>query len=434
MKILNIFYNKKTYIASIIAWIVFQIVWITLYSTDLWYSDFGLYQYYATICADHGTMYPDYSFYHHEYIFAPGWVNMLVLWYKLFGNFDYVPFLLLIFNVSSFYVTNLICKKISQSENILYTVGYLYILTPAFSTTNVILCSEISFIFFATLSLYLSLYRRFINYVLSALFIVVALWIRPLAWAWIISALFFFVLNKVGYKYILAYAASVFLFCGSIGYLTHKNFPDYLYTASTGGVNMIMGANDKATGGYLHEAREEGGLGYLPGLYDDAKTRPVTSLRTGEFLKDYSDKYIYSECDSIYKARSINWIVENPIKWCSTIPNKIKLLFLSGSYVGSPKDTSGIIDHIGKKFCRLFSIWQELLISIVFIISLIGIFTCRKWSISIYYIFTIIVITSAMTIACVVSPRYNHIMLNLLYVFFAMILPFISRKIHAWLR
>lgn len=82
----GIIFTKRVFFSIVFLYVILEILYVVKYADEILVSDPGWYVYYAEECVKHGTMYPDYSNYHDEYIFAPGWVNFIILGIKLLGG------------------------------------------------------------------------------------------------------------------------------------------------------------------------------------------------------------------------------------------------------------------------------------------------------------------------------------------------------------
>lgn len=321
-------FSDALFYSILLSWVVWQLCYVYYGSYDELISDPGFYVYYASECVSHGTIYPDYSNYHDEYIFNPGYINFLVLIIKLTGSTHVVPYLNVVFNLCIVFLTIWLCKLLDISKHATRLIVYAFFALPSFTTIVRHLYSEQLFLLFLLLSICFSLLGKRRYSVGAGIFAAVAVWIRPVALAWIIGAVVF-ILYKRRYAHCVAYVLSYALTCSVIAISTHAHFPDYIYKAETGGVNMIMGANDFATGGYCGEARRDPrGLGYLEGRYDpERETRVKFYVVDSTYVKRFSERYTYKECDSIYRSRALSWIASNPWKWCKLSYRKIQHTF-----------------------------------------------------------------------------------------------------------
>ncbi len=78
-------------------------------------------------------------------------------------------------------------------------------------------------------------------------------------------------------------------------------FGHFEFTSTTGPVNLLLGANDDATGGFNSTVLEKGKAGYIE------FTDSLTYLQKGEF----------------YQRQAVNWITEYPERWLLLAPAKL---------------------------------------------------------------------------------------------------------------
>lgn len=410
-KIISIIFDKRCLLFCGSLYIVLLCFWTLAYKTDMLFSDSGMYQYYALNAYKSGHLYPDMSNYHNSYVFAPGWVNILVLWLHCFGTLHNAQILLVLFNIINLVLIYLTTLEITGKKWHAYLAAYIYMSLPAFFTTAIFLYSDIPFLAFSSASFYLSFRKNWWCVILAGFFITIAFWIRPLAEGWIFASSVLYLFYHRNWKKCFAYLGMVFICIAVIAISTHKNFPDYVYKSTTGGVNLIMGANDRSIGTYSNDAFSEGGLGYLPGAFADSKLPVYVSSDAKEYLTPKSDRYTYLEYDSIYKSRAVDWILHNPIKWISQIPLKCKYMYWCGSFLSTPVENH--INQANPIVVKLLSYWQLIILRFIFIFAIIGMFL-RVWkSPKILSAYIPCIFVSCMTIACVVCTRYNFIIIPL---------------------
>jgi hypothetical protein len=141
--------------------------------------------------------------------------------------------------------------------------------------------------------------------VLSGIFIGSSIGIRPGGWALlfglIIMNLFEWIKTKrLPLQYFYTYIG-VLLFVISFGGFTYSHFGNFEFTSTTGPVNLLLGANDDATGGFNSTVYEKGKAGYIE------RPETLTYIQKGEFYQD----------------AAIKWINDNPGKWLSLVPLKL---------------------------------------------------------------------------------------------------------------
>ncbi len=412
-KVCTLLINKKVFYAFVSLWIIAQVFLIWILWTPDWISDPGLYQYYATQCVNNGCLYPSYENYYDEFVFAPGWVNMLAVVYLITGSFRAVPYLLIIVNVLNLLFIMKICKFVTSNIYVYYALGYIYISIGVNLFSHIQPYSEYFFVLLTNIALYLSFKKKLLYYIVSGFLIALAIWVRPLAYSWIIAILYLGLFYHKSIKLCSFFIAGVFATCIIIGYSTHRNFPDFMFQASTGGGNMIMGADDTATGGYNPIPRQKGGRAYIPREYSEKDSIPVISAVTRRYEKLTSSDFSYKQSDSIYTAKSIEWIKENPLKWTLLFLPKLNILLFNGSLFFVPYKI-GEYKVVGMVF-NILNLWQLWLLRLCCFISLIGLFMGMGKKEIVLLI--PVVLSIGMTIICVSATRYNYIFLFLLTLF-----------------
>lgn len=388
------------------------------YADEILVSDPGWYVYYAEECVKHGTMYPDYSNYHDEYIFAPGWVNFIILGIKLLGGVNWLPLVNVAFDSGIILILYLTGRSIFENKNVGYLACYLYMLLPTFFTMSNHLFTEPPFVFLILLSFYLVWKCKNVYTILIAGGIIaVANWIRPLALAWMIPAVLLLVFYNKKISYAFSYIFGIISVSVMIAFVTHINFPDYIYKSTTGGVNLIMIADsENIEGGFSETSREKGGLGYLEGATDSSRVTNILKYATEDvYFYRQTNKYTYYQYDSIYKCRAMNWIINNPELYVAQIPYKIKNLFKPYylTYSTKPK-------HIKSSYFAFPQIYVKYLVLIrniyyIYMLFFIG-WVCHTWrKKETQYIVLPVILSMTATVIIVTMSRYSIIILPFIY-------------------
>jgi hypothetical protein len=164
--------------------------------------------------------------------------------------------------------------------------------------------TELTFVLLLTISIYL-LIRNDIKLLFSAgILIGISIAVRPLGWAFLAAILLFhfyqFIKTKKSNVGLISVYAGTVLFIFLFGSFNYLHFGKFEFTATTGPVNLLLGANDDATGGFNSIVYEKGNIGYIKN----------------------PEKLTYEQKGDFYLTQAINWIEENPSKWISLIPMK----------------------------------------------------------------------------------------------------------------
>ncbi len=408
---------KYITISFVIIWVALQIILVTAYgiTTIDGGGDPDSYRYYALQAINNCTLYPNNLNYHDNFIFAPGYVNYIILIHSIFGSFKAVLYSQIILNLFIVILLYNLAAKLFNSK-IGYISIWLYLLLTSNLLSPIFGYTELLFIFLSLLSLYLVLSNKWYFIILSGVVLALANWVRPLAIAWMFSVIIYFFLNKSSYKKYACYIAGYIIMIIIIGSITKINFEDFNYASTTGGWNLIMGANDDCSGNYNDIVFREGNIGYISN-----EDKNVLS---------------YKQQDSTYMSRSIKWIIENPINYISYIPSKVKELFLydnqydmSGDVIINQNKFVFILSKLTfsnkiVRFCGNLLYWFLLVCSSV---ALIFFFKDKR----VIFIQLIIMITTFMTLVTVGHPRYHQIFMPYIIISTAFIVEKLISKINS---
>lgn len=426
-KIFNQLLSFRCTAVFALLWLLGQIVYVSIYHYDMLVSDPGFYVDYAMECVKNGTFYPDTSTYYNEYVFNPGWINTIVLWLYVFGNVYYMPYLNVVFNFLILVFLYKTAIKVNLSKKIACLVLYIFMFIPSNFTISLHLYSELQFELFALMSFYFVLGENNRCMILGGICIALAMWTRPIALAWIVAALFLLII-KGEWKNAIVYIGGYAVMCFVIASFTHIYFPDYVYKANTGGVNLAMGANDYADGNFCPQALQPGGIAYIEG----------EKVRDSRAYIGYGDSvhatirrriYTYSQCDSVRTRRAVEWIRANPTKWLSMLPTKTRNLYAAApTFVYSCRADMDDNDNLHILWVVATKLSQRpfYLVVICFCLGLLLVFWRKKeW---VYVVIPVIVCTS-MTIVTVSNCRYNFVMLPYIYLCTAIFIDYVYHKI-----
>lgn len=217
----------------------------------------------------------------------------------------------------------------------------------------------------------------------------------------------------------------VVIIIGTASYISSGHF---VFQSVTVGVNLIMGANDDSDGSYNRTVFNEGKIGGLPN----------------------SDEISYKEKDSIWTKKSIEWIIQNPQKYIKLVPFKLMYMYAVDTYAFSTfynneKKTSGS-DYISPLFENVMHFqfseftWVDFVVLInqalymfyilFFLGGLIILFVKKYKPKEIFFLLTIIILGTGMTIITVGGARYHYPYLPIIFIISAALFHqlFCSRK------
>lgn len=290
-------------------WILAQIAYICIYWDMPQYSDAHNYQQWALDCFNKGTWYPNAEqFYSESYICYAGYINFLIACLHIFGSFKFVPIINLLLNILQLFALYQICKKVCNQTIACYFSIFYCILLSNISIVAVT-TSDLFFMAFMMCSLSL-IQKNHLLLILSGILIAYANYIRPFAVLYLLPILFYVLYHKFNWKYYVSYFSGIILMTLLLLTFSYTINGTPHISSTTGGINLIIGANDDINGTYNDKVFQEGNIGYI----------------------ENSTAYDVFQKDSIWKSRSIEWIKENPGKYIAYAPVKMVRLWWADSY------------------------------------------------------------------------------------------------------
>ena len=182
-------------------------------------------------------------------------------------------------------------------------------------------------------------------------------YIRPIALLFVISAvLYLYLSNTAKIRAIVCFMVGIFIANIGIGLFNISNNGHFMISASTSGVNLIMGANNYADGSYNDSCFEKGQLGDL---------------------SEYKGELNVFTRDSIYKNRAIEWIKNHPGDYLKLIPIKITRLWIGDSYqemIFNPSYKEDVSFH--KRIIKIITF--SISYYIILLLAIVGMIISRK--------------------------------------------------------
>jgi len=376
--------------AVVILWVIAQVVHAAVYWGEPQYGDAMIYQRLAHECYDAGSWYPmAQQLYAEPYLFNPGYVNLLILCLHVVGSLTYMPLVNLALNIAllciCMHVVGALCnRKVAMWFAILYCIlsSNVTIVSPTLSELWFSVC------LYGSIAL---VCKRWPVLILSGMLMVYANYIRPISALFMLPILLYVIYQRYSWRYYAAYfAGMVVMVAGIVGFNDRIN-GNPVMSASTMGVNLIMGANDHATG----TVTDVFGPGQ-PGYIENAETLTVF------------------EKDSIWKARALEWISENPGKYLGSMPIKLARLWWADSYTDLPlkgtsmSDTSAVSSGDVVRHALHVGVWS-IGYWLVWTLALIGLFRLRRQLFGYWGIFFIpVILASLMHMVMYGGMRYHY--------------------------
>ena len=397
--------------SSVLAFLI-QLVLVILHWNTPQGSDMGVYIAYAEQCADQNSFYPTMMHLHSRYLFAPGWVNFLVLCINLFSTWKAAIVVNLIMSQLITWCLYLLGRKFFGPRTACVAVIMWSLLYSNWFAV-VPVGTEVPFLCLSLAAFTLCVCRdgRLWAYLLAGALLVTANYVRPLAILFIVAIVAYMLLHRsrpVAYLALVVPIVAGVWFYGSV---SARNVGIFAPQSTTSGVNLVMTANDKAYGGVASH------------LLEDSTTIC--------YIAD-EEKYTFTQVDSIHKARAVAWIKEHPGKYAALYLKKLAGLFVEDSWADRPvlggdgfigQAATGAADKTAllKRVAHMAA--GSLVYYAVLVLALIGIIRNRKLIVRNYASQGILLLLLVMGIGstCLfsVSPRYHYPFLFILVLFAA---------------
>lgn len=380
------------------------------------HDDALLYQTLALGCIEDGTWYPSVRHLFDEYVFGPGYVNLLIGIHRLTGTFACVSVLNLFLNIVLLFEIFVLGKKMFGEK-----VAYVSVLFYMFMYSNVYMpiapLTDLPFTFLLLSALLLGMDKRLLPIMVAGVLLALANWFRPLALVYLITLLIYYVVHKRGWLNYAALLIPLVLCVCLIGWNAKERMGYFVYQSTTGGVNLAMSASDKATGT----------INYA-GLWD-----PSSSV-----YLDPSQSYLFTDRDRLLKEGSIAWISEHPIQYISLFPIKLGYLFCEDTWPERVKPGMGfgtILPKIKGDKVALVEFGMKVFVkSLVYYLALFFfvyyLWKNRRSLFRMENVFLLIpLLGTAMTIAVVVTSRYHYPFLFMITIYAASaVVGFMEKK------
>ena len=411
----------------VIVYFLLQII-LVIFWQEPFKSDSQYYFKLAQQCISNHSFYPAKIHLYEDYITAPLYVNLLVVVLSIYNSQITIGLLNLILNALQLFFVYRISQKLIGEKYARISV-LLYILY--LNTLGMVLMNLTEFLFGTLVlsSVYFFLKNSRSSDLISGLLAAASIAVRPMGGALAASFLISIAFSKLENQLKIKRAAIIILSCGlfifAYGKFTQSFFGKFVYTATSGPVNILIGANDNATGTYNTEVFAEGKMGYMP----DAKQKT------------------YIEKEAVWKREAEGWILSHPVKWISLFSAKFGFMFLVDDFAVTnilhiddwylTKVIKEIVQrHFSffgnKPFYLVFLYFIVQILNYIYYFSLVIILIVGVWRKGIRVIFkekflpvTLFVILGlAMTAAAYGSARYRY---PYMLFFFIAVAPFVSK-------
>jgi len=300
-KLLKFSLLKIKYIVLI--YVAIQIVLI--FTQNRTYKSDALYYYtLAEKCIQQNEFYPSTHNLNDDYIVAPLYINVIYLTLKVYNSTVTVSLLNLLITLLQIFVLYQITNKLFSKDTARLTI-LIYILY--LNTLGLVLqnYTELFFLMLVSYSIYFFILQKNIYSVISGIIAGCAIAVRPVGWALLAAFLVIHFISiykhqKKVFNYFYLYSG-IAVFIILFGVFNKFNSGHFEFTSTTGPINLLLGANDDATGGFNSTVLEKGKAGYI----------------------EFTDSMTYLQKDKFYWEEAISWISEHPVKWLLLVPMKL---------------------------------------------------------------------------------------------------------------
>lgn len=375
-------------------WVVLQVCLVVKYWNMPNHDDALAYVKLASECIARGTWYPDVHNQYEDFIFGPGYVNLLIGIYHLFGSFSYVRLLNLLMNIAMVFEIRKLAGEIFSIKTGYYA-AILYMLIFSNLYAPIAVLTDLPFTFLLLTALLLCNIRWLLPVAAGGVLIALANWFRPLAIVFLFVILLLFIVQKRRWQSYVALALPLVLTVFLIGQSVKGRTGYFVYQAVSGGYNLAMSSFDEANG-----------LVNFNGFGDPDN---YICLPPGD--------YTYMERDSLLKRASIRWISEHPFKYVSQLPFKLVALYCEDTWAERVKPDMGFrvvlskVQGNGLKLTELIIclLLKSIVYYIVLLLFLYYVWTNRRDLLRERNAYLLIpVLGTAVTVLFVITSRYHY--------------------------
>jgi hypothetical protein len=304
-KLINYLTNNLKYI--IILYIAIQLL-LVLFLPIEYRSDSARYFNLAQDCLQANSFYPASQHLYSYYILAPLFINILVILLKISNTIFIISiFNLLLNSLQLFLIYKLSINIFNRHVGAITVLLYIFYLNNlGFIVSNL---TELLFGFFVLAALIFYIRKGNLNVFICGLFIGASISVKPVGFTLLLAFILFYVYNKLKLNKsypVIWLINGVITFILIFGLFNQLHFGRFIITASTGPINIIIGANDNATGGYKDEVFKPGNEGYLAN----------------------GDSMTYLEKNDFFTEKSLDWITSHPLRWLGLMPKKLVHTFI----------------------------------------------------------------------------------------------------------
>lgn len=287
--------NTRIITAIIIAFTLMQLLIILVFDYTP-YPDSEGYLFLANEALSKGEPYPVTSLLsEYPFLWNAGAINAVYLSLKITGSI--IP-LLIIYSLMKGATAWLLfaIARTTTDQHTAFIALLLYVLYPANYGESTSLLSELPFLFFSLLGIYLSICKQ--QHVAGSIAIAIGNWIRPMGIIFLIALIIYHLLKR---KPTVKLLAGYILTLCFIGTLTYQRTGLFLYQSKTGWMALMQYSWDN------HHSI-------------DSDNPNLVSENT---------QWNVSQKDSVWQAMFIDWLKENPKQYIAQMPRKLVNTYVS---------------------------------------------------------------------------------------------------------
>lgn len=308
MRVSGEFLKKNYFTIIVFLYLLVQVIY--LFFIDIPFTSDCLY-YWETAqqCIEKKTFYPAPHNIHDEFITAPLYINYLIAILHIHNSPLTVRISNVFLNLLQLFLLYTIAGRLFGDVRLKRVTAIIYMM----DLTNIgaVFFNFTEFIYgvFLLSSLYFYLKRTSRSFMLSGMFLMFSVNIRPIGAGLLLAYCAILTSDFIRYKRFTAkilylFAGFVILFVG-LGLLAKATSGYFVPASTTGSHNILLGANDEATGAYNCRVLGKDKAGYIAN----------------------GDSLTFVQKNRIWKAYAYDWIGKHPLRWLSLMPAKLFHLF-----------------------------------------------------------------------------------------------------------
>lgn len=391
-------------------WILLQVILLCLYWDFPLHDDAEAYTSIALECIRTNTWYPTGTLHlNAEYLFAPGYINLLIAVGRLAGDLAVIKIVNLFLNVTLALEVYYLARKLFNTQT-----AYLSLILYCMLYSNWFLAiaplSDLPFVWCMATSVCAVVYRKWYSLAIAGLLLAAGNWIRPLAIVFLVPlAVYMYTYRYKVREYALT-GAFLLLTVFAVGKSTEQRLGAFSFQSTTSGINLAMSSFKEANGLV--------NFGFMRAEH----FRPYISQR---------DSLTYREKDRMLKELSLQWILDHPYEYLRQIPLKLVVLYSMDTWPERVLPGKGLYDTLPgltKNPAAFFAfagglVLKSLCFYIVLILFIAYLWAERKRYFRKENVFLLVpVLGTLATLPFVVTERYHYPFLPFLIVYAAFFL------------